>query len=412
MFPRAPKTAPTLSRGRLAVLGLALGIGVSACDGTAPAASNASCDEPGMACTWAGVKGSRGFNGDGIDRQQAWFGFISDLTFAPDGRAWLLDWNNHRVRRVEADQTLSTVIGTDYEGDGPPGEIDRLPEGDPEGAPATTVALNHPTDIEFLSDGTAVLAAWHNNKIRTMDAETGIVTVVAGNGYGYTGDDGPAYRALFNQPKALAIDARDRIYTNDQRNQRIRRIDDSDPPSITTIAGTGVKGFSGDGGPALQAQFWWDQGVTPLPSGSLVLDGDLLYVADSLNHRIRRIDLDSGMIETIAGNGEQGYAGDGGPALQASFNQPLDIELGPDGRLYVADTFNNAIRAIDLDTGIVEHVAGNGHVCERPLNCYEADDLVAAEELQLSEPYGIAFDEAGALYIADTNNSRVVRVAP
>jgi sugar lactone lactonase YvrE len=365
-----------------------------------------------MACTWAGVKGSRGFNGDGIDRRETWFGFVSDLTFAPDGRAWVLDWNNHRVRRVEADQTLQTVMGTDYEGDGPPGQIDRLPVGNPEGAPADTVALNHPTDIEFLSDGTVVLAAWHNNKIRIMDPETGIVTVVAGDGYGYTGDDGPAYEALFNQPKALAIDSRDRIYTNDQRNQRIRLIDDSDPPSITTIAGTGVKGFSGDGGPALQAQFGFDQGTTPLPSGSLVLRDHELFVADSLNHRIRRIDLDTGMIETIAGNGVEGYSGDGGPALQASFNQPLDIELGPDGRLYVADTFNNAIRAIDLESGIVEHVAGNGQHCERTINCYEEDDLVSADELQLSEPYGIAFDEEGALYIADTNNSRIVRLAP
>lgn len=405
-----------MSRRRLAVLvvGLVcgLGIGASGCDGTAPTPAGGECDEPGMACTWAGVKGSRGFNGDGIDRRKSWFGFVSDLTFAPDGRAWVIDWNNHRVRRVETDQTLSTVIGTDYEGDGPPGQVDRLPVGDPEGAPAGTVALNHPTDIEFLSDGTVVLAAWHNNKIRVMDPDTGIVTVVAGDGYGYTGDDGPAYEALFNQPKALAIDAQDRIYTNDQRNQRIRRIDDNDPPTITTIAGTGVKGFSGDGGPALQAQFWWDQGVTPLPSGSLVLDGDQLYVADSLNHRIRRIDLDTGMIDTIAGNGVAGYGGDGGPALEASFNQPLDIELGPDGRLYVADTFNNAIRAIDLESGIVEHVAGNGQHCDRPLNCYEEDDLVAADELQLSEPYGIAFDEAGALYIADTNNSRIVRLAP
>lgn len=401
-----------MSRGRLAVLVLGLGIGGTGCDGTAPAADDGSCDEPAMACTWAGVKGSRGFNGDGIHRTEAWFGFVSDLTFAPDGRAWILDWNNHRVRRVEADQTLTTVIGTDYEGDGPPGQIDRLPMGDPEGAPATTVALNHPTDIEFMSDGTVVLAAWHNNKIRIMDPDSGIVTVVAGDGYGYTGDDGPAYQALFNQPKALAIDAHDRIYTNDQRNQRIRRIDDDDPPTITTIAGTGVKGFSGDGGPALQAQFWWDQGVTPLPSGSLVLRDDDLFVADSLNHRIRHIDLATGMIDTIAGTGVEGYSGDGGPALEASFNQPLDIELGPDGRLYVADTFNNVIRAIDLESGLIEHVAGNGQHCDRSINCYEDDAVVAADDLQLSAPYGIAFDAQGALYIADTNNSRIVRVAP
>jgi sugar lactone lactonase YvrE len=370
------------------------------------------CDEPGVACTWAGVKGSRGFNGDGLDRTQSWLGFVSDLTFAPDGRAWVLDWNNHRVRRVETDRTLKTIIGTDYEGDGPPGETDRLPIGHPEGAICTTVALNHPTDLAFLSDGTVVLAAWHNNKIRVLDPKTDIVTVLAGDGYGFAGDDAPAYSALFNQPKSLAIDAQDRIYLNDQRNQRIRLIDNGNPRKISTIAGTGTKGFSGDEGPAIDAQFAFDQGATPLPSGALVLHDNQLFIADSLNNRIRRIDLDSGIIDTIAGNGEAGYAGDGGPALEASLNQPIDIELGPDGRLYVADSFNNAVRAIDLESGQIHLVAGNAKACEHPLNCFEENEGGDALDLQLSEPYGIAFDSEGALYIADTNNSRIVRVAP
>ncbi|MEN9578100.1 MAG: hypothetical protein RJA70_1109 [Pseudomonadota bacterium] len=392
----------------LALLGSTSGCSDSGTSG----AAEVDCDAAGAACTWGGVKGKRGFNGDGLPLAESWLGFVSDLTFDPEGRAWIMDWNNHRVRRVESDQTLATIIGADYEGDGPPGETDRLPVGDPEGALCTTVALNHPTDIGFMSDGTIVLAAWHNNKIRVMDPKTQIVTVMAGNGYGYNGDDGAAYLAEFNQPKSIAIDDEDRVYLNDQRNQRIRRIDNGKPRQITNIAGTGEKGFSGDGGAALAAQFYFDQGTTPLPSGALAIRSNDLFVADSLNHRIRHIDLDTGIIETIAGNGTRGYSGDGGPALKASLNEPLDIELGPDGRLYVADSFNNAIRAIDLKAGTIQRVAGNAEQCPAPINCFEDLEGGAALDLQLSVPYGIEFDEHGALYISDTNNSRIVRVAP
>jgi hypothetical protein len=369
------------------------------------------CDGvPGTACTWAGVRGERGNNGDGLDRRESYLGFVSDLTFAPDGRPWLLDWNNHLVRRVNADDTLETMIGTDYEGDGPPGEIDRLPLGAAPGAPGPEVALNHPTDIEFLSDGSAVLAAWHNNKIRFWDAATGLVTVLAGDSYGYV-DNGPAYEAVFNQPKSIALDADGQIYLNDQRNQRIRLIDNGEPRMITTVAGTGVKGDLGDGGHALEAEFGFDNSATPVPNGSLVLHEGSLLIADSGNNRIRRMDLETGMMDAIGGTGEVGDSGDGGAALEATFSKPLDIEIGPDGRLYVADTMNNAIRAIDLTSGVVERVAGNGEQCAQYFNCFEAEEGMDALELQLLQPYGIAFDPEGNLYIADTNNSRVVRIA-
>jgi DNA-binding beta-propeller fold protein YncE len=381
-----------------------------ACGGGEESSVPECSDESGTACTWAGVKEARGFNDDGLHRQESWLYYVSDLTWGPDGLAWLVDWNNHRVRRVEADDTLTTVIGTDYEGDGPPGEVDRLPEGNPKGAPGTEVALNHPTDLEFMADGTLLMAAWHNNKIRVFDPETEIVTVLAGNSYGFAGDDGEAWAALFNQPKAVVVDEDENIYTIDQRNERIRVIKPGDSPTIHTIAGTGEVGYSGDGGPALEAEFHFDIKPTPLPSGSLVLRDGILYVADSLNHCIRAIDLETGVVESIAGTGEAGYSGDGSDALAAKFNQPLDIEFGPDGLLYVADTFNNAIRAIDLESGIVETVAGNGEQCARPINCFEEEENLPAREVQFSEPYGIAFDDAGDLYVADTNNSRVVKI--
>jgi len=392
-------------------LGLAaLFVSGVACSGGGGDSAETCSDEPGTACTWAGMKGQSGLTPDGVSRTESWLGFASDLTWGPDGLAWIVDWNNHVIRRVEADDTMTTMIGTDYEGDGPPGEIDRLPEGNPQGAPALEVALNHPTDIEFKADGTLVLAAWHNNKIRLMDPKTGLVKVLAGNSYGFAGDDGPCYAALFNQPKALAIDEDGAIYTNDQRNQRIRIIDGGGEPVIRTFAGTGEIGYAGDGGPALEAEFHFDAKPTPDPSGSLALRDGVLYVADTLNNTIRTIDLATGIVTTIAGTGETGYSGDGGDALEATFNRPLDIEFGPDGQLYIADTWNNAIRALDLSSGVVSTVAGNGQACSVVTDCYEADENVDPLDLQLLQPYGIAFDPGGNLYIADTNNSRIVKV--
>jgi sugar lactone lactonase YvrE len=406
-------------------------------DGSGGECSN----DPGSTCTWAGVPNARGFNGDGRALTESWLYFVEDLTFGPDGRAWVLDWNNHRVRRVEPDGTFRTIIGTDYEGDGPPGEIDRLPYGAPQGCPPEDVALNHPTDVRFMPDGTLVLAAWHNNKLRVVSPTTGLLTVLAGDGYGFSGDGAAAYQVVFNQPKSLAIDPEGRIYTIDQRNERIRMIDIDAQRTTRTIAGTCVAetvgnvacekaaqatacspaktttcadvtracadgctpAYTGDGGPALEARFGFDSGVTPEPSGALALRGRELYVADSLNNRIREIDLDSGLIRCVVGPG---------CPIDAQLDGPLDLEFGPDGRLYVADRYANAIEAIDLEARQMVRVAGNGQPCARASKyCVETTARPSALELQLNEPYGLSFDALGNLYIADSHNSRIVRVA-
>jgi sugar lactone lactonase YvrE len=398
----------TFVRARFNYLGLAL-VGMTGLLGSA-CSDQDECSMPGTACVWAGI-GERGFNIENptAHRLDSKLYFPEDLTFGPDGRAYIVDWNNHRIRRVEADDSLVTVVGTDYEGDGPPEMEDRLPLCNPPGALGTTVALNHMTDAEFGPDGKLYIAAWHNNKIRVYDPATDIVTSMAGNGYGYAGDGGLACQALFNQPKAVAIAPDGTVYTIDQRNVRIRALQPGATGTIDTMAGTGALGNLGDGGLAVDAQFGFELGTTPRPSGSLVLDGRLLYVADSLNNRIRRINLDTGIVDCIAGGSAQaGYSGDGGPALQATFNFPMDIELGPDGRLYVADRYNYAVRAIDLVTGIVETVAGGAKCDTAAESCA---DRAPARQIKLNEPYGIAFDAAGNLYIADTHNSRILRVA-
>jgi sugar lactone lactonase YvrE len=373
-------------------LPMALAFAVAGCsdDETAP------CEEaPGTACTWAGTT-ALGLNGDGKDRRETILYWPVDIDFAPDGTPWVLDWNNHMVRRVRADQTFETVVGT-FVGDGPPDQSDLMAPG----APGLDVALNHPTDLAFRPDGTVIFAAWHNHKIRQVDPATGLVQVVFGRGVGFAGDGGEAAADVrLNQPKAILLDDAGALYVLDQRNFRVRRFGED---GFVTEVGTGMAGFSGDGGPAVDAQVAFEAGGNPEPSGALARAADgTLFIADALNQRIRVVHPD-GVIETIAGTGTAGYSGDGGPAVAAQVNNVKDLELGPDGRLYLADTDNHVVRAIDLGTGVIETVAGSGAAGA------EADGL-PAREAQLNRPFGIAFDAAGALYIADTFNSRIVKI--
>jgi sugar lactone lactonase YvrE len=230
-----------------------------------------------------------------------------------------------------------------------------------------------------------------------------MVTILAGAGAGFAGDDGPCAKALFKQPKSLAADGDGNLYISDQQNFRVRRIDRD--RIITSIAGNGTKGSTGDDGPALEAQFDWEIGSNPEPSGGIAVGGGKLYVADTLSHKLRVVDLESGEITTFAGTGEQGYSGDGGPALEATFNFPRELELGPDGSLYVADTDNNVIRAIDLESGVVRTVAGTGEAG------IDAEDGKLATETRLHRPFGLELDAEGNLFVMDTLNSRILKVS-
>jgi hypothetical protein len=212
-------------------------------------------------------------------------------------------------------------------------------------------------------------------------------------------------------PKAIALSASGDLYIADTRNFRVRRVA-GDTGVIDTVVGTGMRGAGGDGGPALAAglsfQLGLDQGSdagdNPEPGGALAFDGQgRLYIADTENQRIRRVDLVTGLIETVAGNGVAGFSGDGGLAVEASLSHPRDIELSRDGRLFIADTDNHRVRVVDPTTGIITTVAGTG------ARGYDGDGG-AAIEATLWRPFGVAFDGAGDLYISDTFNNRVRRV--
>ena len=389
----------------LIVLGVAIAFSSGCSSGTGPDVETVEevpqslcSDLEGTICTWAGT-GKQGWDGDGQPLLISRFYWPVDLTITPAGGIYILDWNNHRVRRATEDGTLETVIGADFVGDGPYDESDQIPPG----APGPTVLLNHPTHLQPLPDGILLLTAWHNHKLRIYDPATGLVQVMCGADAGFDGDGGPARSALLSQPSQTVLGPDAGLYILDQRNQRVRRIDPEDG-TISTVVGTGEAGFGGDGGPPLEAQIHMPAGSNPPPAGALFFGPQgRLYISDSLNNRIRRVDFAANFIETVAGNGLAGFAGDGGDALAASFHNPRDIQFGPDGRLYIADELNHRVRVLDLSKGIISTVAGNGEAGF-------AGDGGLAEQASLNRPAGIEFDAQGRLYIADTYNHRIRRV--
>jgi DNA-binding beta-propeller fold protein YncE len=210
------------------------------------------------------------------------------------------------------------------------------------------------------------------------------LALVAGGGTG--GDGGPATEAKVQSPFGVAFDRVGNLYIIEYTGQRVRRVDPKG--IISTVAGTGQQGFAGDGGPALRAQFH-------SPHSLVIAPNDDILVADTLNHRVRKIDPKTGLITTIAGTGEKGFSGDGGPAKSAQFNGIYCIALDPRGeRLYMADLENRRIRAIDLKSGVVTTVAGNG---QRGV----PQDGAEAAKAPLQDPRAVAVDAKGNVYILE-----------
>jgi sugar lactone lactonase YvrE len=358
--------------------------------------------EPGHACTWVGTPQlAEGYNGDGQHRLETTVAQPMDLLFMPDGTAWFTDFNNFLIRRINSDGTIESMVGKRdpiFPGDGP---ISGIP---PTGAEGAEWLLNHPTNLLLQPDGNLLVVAWHNHKLLSVNPDDGYVNVVCGRGGGFAGDGLMASEAaLFKQPNDATYDDDGNLYIVDQQNWRIRMI--APDGIISTIAGAGTSGYSGDGGPALMAEFSWAAGSNPNPSGGIVHHEGKLYVSDTEADVIRVIDIAAGTIEGFAGTGEAGSAGDDGPAIDAQLNAPRDLEIGPDGDLYFADTDNSKIRAVDLETGVIRTVVGTGE-----LGIEDRDGLPAAE-IKQRRPFGIAFDPDGNHYVLDSLNSRIVKVA-
>lgn len=395
-----PSARRVFARALLPTLLIPLLALVAGCSDSTEPGLAACPDTPGTICTWAG-NGVRGYDGDEKPPLESSFYWPVDITFAPNGEVFVVDYNNHRIRVLKSDGRFHNAVGTWLPGDGP------LP-GDPSsdliapGAPGDNVSLNHPTQIVPLPNDKLLILGWHNHKLRTYDPATDLALVTCGAGPGFAGDGGPARDALIKFPCMAAVSGDGVVYLLDQLNQRIRRIGTDD--IITTVVGTGTIGFSGDGGDPAQAQLHFSSDGT-LPSGGVTLDDQgRLYIADSLNNRIRRVDFAANRIETVVGDGVARFGGDDGPPLQASLNEPRDIAFGPDGRLYIADKLNHRIRAVDFDADLITTVAGNG-------TAGFSGDGGPAVDASLDRPEGFDFGPDGNLYIVDSQNNRIRRVA-
>jgi sugar lactone lactonase YvrE len=333
--------------------------------------------------------GSPGFSGDGELAIDAELNQPSDVVLDLAGNLYIADYFNSRVRKVDVQTgNITTVAGNGvfgYSGDG---------------GPATSAEFDGPLAITLDSAGNIYVADYGNQRIRKVDVATGIITTVAGNGIvGFSGDGGLATNAELYSPAFVLFDADGDFYISDQDSNCIRKVNVT-TGIITTIAGSGNPngGYRGDGGSATDAELWGPSALALDASGNL-------YIADTFNNRVRRIRATTGIITTIAGNGSEGYSGDGGLATNAEFYRIVGLSIDPAGNLYIGDALNFRVRAIEAGSNLVNTIAGDGFAGF-------SGDNGRATSAEISFSYGLTNDLEGNLYIADSSNNRIRIVRP
>ncbi len=406
-------------------------------------------DRHGVIATIAG-SGERDIAGDGESALEAGLDHPRGVAISVDDSIVVADTFNHRVLLVQRDGTISAVAGT----------------GDDQGAsaddgPATEAVVECPSGLAIGGDGSMYVAeGWF---VRRVDAAGTITTIVGTDEPSSLGDGGPAVDASLEEPQALALGHDGSLYIADATANRVRKVDPDGV--ITTVAGTGEEGFSGDGGPAIDAELAWPRGVAVAPDGSV-------YIADTWNDRIRRVDPDGtittaagrgdapfperrratevpldvggvaiapdgsiyvtdgpcvrgidrdGVITTVAGTGRKGHSGDGGPAVEAELDEPAGLAIGPDGSFYVADYGCNVVRRVAPDATITTFAGIPDDDCAEPDPAVadDADALWAwyggdggpATEARLVGPHDVAVDPAGNVYIADSAGIQITENA-
>jgi streptogramin lyase len=327
--------------------------------------------------------GEKGFAGDGGPAAKAELNQPFDVALDRAGNLYFSDTFNHRIRKVEAG-TITTVAGNGRKGFVGDGEK------------ATDAMLNEPYGIELDAEGNLFIVDRLNYCIRRVDATTRAISTIAGTGgkSGYGGDGGPATKALLVEPNGIALDGKGKLFIADVAGHRIRVVDLA-LGTIETLSGNGKGISAGDGGPLKNATFNGPRAVAVHPDGSL-------FVVERNGHAVRRVDLKKGTVERYAGTGKRGYSGDGGPARDATFDGPKEIDIDREGNVFLVDTENEVIRRVDAKTGIVTTIAGKGRTKTPGLG-----DGGKPTEATLGRPHGVVVAPDGAVYIGDTNSHRI-----
>jgi GT2 family glycosyltransferase/sugar lactone lactonase YvrE len=338
------------------------------------------------------IGGKKGFAGDYGPAIEAWLDAPGGIVVGPNGDVYFADSNNNVIRRIDSRNTVITTEAGNH-------DLDAGFSGD--NGRATQAQLDTPDGVAIAPDGDLIIADSHNDRIRRVDHPTGVITTIAGSGEtGYDGDDKPATEAALDTPSAVAAAANGDIFIADTLNYRVRVVS-ARTGLIHTVAGDGNAGDLkdvGDGGPATSAHLNMPSDVAVAPNGDL-------YIADMHHNRIRRVDARTGIITTVAGSGVWGYSGDGGPAIVARLAGPAGVAIVPETRdrsgkvtVFIADYYNQHVRAVGPD-GIIRDLSDNGRVA-------------------FGAPTRVAYAaRRGWLYVADSSNNRIVplvipRIAP
>lgn len=356
---------------------IALVSSLSACDTDPPC-----LEHVGRVCAIAGT-GELAFNRDGLPPEETHLFLASSVRRGPDDRIHIMDFNNQRLRVIDDDGLVQTIVGNGFHAIA---AVD---------VPATDSPLENPIDFRFLADGRLVFVSYHDPRVLVVEHD-GVLRTVAGQADGIVGmvgdegDGGPPTDALFMQPDGIEVGPDDSIWVSDSQAHRVRLIRNG---VIDTVVGTGAAETSGDGGPGTEAAIHWPSALAIDPAGNL-------HIAETRGHRVRRLAPD-GTITTIAGTGVPGRDGDGGPATDAQLDQPYGLALDDDGTLYIADRGNFCIRAVSPD-GTIDTIAGTGHEGL-------AGDGGPAGRARFGHVARLAMDGDGLL-LADQGNSVVRRI--
>ena len=356
-----------------------LGVGVAAV--AAVASTGAFGGSGGGTITTIAGSGKPGFAGDGGPAVAAQLRSVDEVAVDKQGNVYIADFQNHRVRKVSPGGTITTFAGRDGGGAFPA-----------DGSLATSARLDAPHGVAADAQGNVYISDTNNGRVYRV-SPGGTITTFAGTGQSsFSGDGGPATSARLYAPVGLAVDGQGNVYIADSYNQRVRKVNASG--TITTFAGTGKQGSSGDGGPATSAQLQFPSAVAADAQGNV-------YIAGTPDNRVRKVSR-GGTIATFAGTGRGGFSGDGGPATSARLSRPLGVAADGQGNVYIADTANYRLRKVSRG-GTITTFAGTG------AGGFSGDGGPATSA-RLFSPHWVAVDGPGNVYIADTANYRVRKV--